>query len=41
MESVQQIRPNVVESNGVLALTQAYSINILGQQNWECGWSQF
>ena len=40
MESVQQIRPNAVEWNGVLAHTQAYSIHILGQQNWGCGWSQ-
>ena len=41
MESVQQIRPNAVELNGVLAHTQAYSIHILGQQSWGCGWSQF
>ena len=25
----------------MLAHTQAYSIHILGQQNWGCGWSQF
>ena len=25
----------------MLAITQAYSIHILGQQNWGCGWSQF
>ena len=25
----------------MLAHTQAYSIHILGQRNWGCGWSQF
>ena len=41
MQSLQQIRPNAVERNGVLAHTQAYSIHILGQQNWGCGCSPF
>ena len=41
MESVQQIRPNPVGSNGVLAHTQAYSIHILGQQNWGAGGVSF
>ena len=41
MESVQQIRPNAVESNGVLAHTQAYSIHILGQQNGDVGGVSF
>ena len=29
------------QRRGVLAHTQAYSIHILGQQTWGCGWSQF
>ena len=41
MKSVQQLRPNAMERNGVLAHTQAYSIYILGQQNWGCRCSQF
>ena len=41
MESVQKIRPHAVERIGVLAHTQTYSIHILGQKKWGCGWSQF
>ena len=40
MESVQKIRPNAVERNGVLAHTQAYSTHVLGHQKWRCAWSQ-